>query len=325
MTQSEEQPTIDDVMRIADSICTWGRWGTDDEIGTLNLLTPEVVYAASREVRQGVTISLALPIGSDGPQTGAYGRFNPVHVMLRDGGDAVTGATVQRMFGGVDKHLRGTDDLLLMPTQAGTHWDGLSHVIHGTVMYNNVPASEVSSFGAWRNGVEKAADRLVGRGVLLDLPRAIGVTSLEPAVPITPKMMDACLRDHSVEVHRGDILLVRTGHMASSREKGWLGYVGGPAPGMGLSALEWLADAEIAAVATDTWGFEVSPNETSDVFQPVHLVAVVYRGLWIGEMFDLEELAIRCARAGQYSFMLSSAPLPITGGVASPVNPVAIL
>jgi kynurenine formamidase len=118
---------------------------------------------------------------------------------------------------------------------------------------------------------------------------------------------------------------VRTGAIAQARARGsWGQYAGGPAPGLALSSVDWLAEREVAAVATDTWGMEVRPNETADVFQPLHIVCIVYMGLWIGEIFDLDPLAADCAADGVYEFMFCGPPLPFTRAVGSPLNPMAI-
>jgi kynurenine formamidase len=128
-----------------------------------------------------------------------------------------------------------------------------------------------------------------------------------------------------VEIRRGDIVLVRTGQMAQCHADGsWGSYAGGSAPGLALDAVPWIAEHEIAAVASDTWGLEVLPNETPDVFQPLHIILIVHMGLLVGEIFDLEGLAADCADDGRYEFLFTAPPLPITGGVGSPVNPLAI-
>ena len=176
-----------------------------------------------------------------------------------------------------------------------------------------------------RNDIAQLRDRVVGRGVLLDVPRSRGVAWLEPGTPIHVADLEACERAQGVSVGRGDIVLVRTGQMAQCRDAGgWGSYAGGDAPGLALDTAPWIHERELAAVATDTWGLEVLPNETPDVFQPLHIVLIVSMGLLVGEIFDLEDLANDCAADGRYEFLFSAVPLPITGGVGSPVNPVAI-
>jgi kynurenine formamidase len=129
-----------------------------------------------------------------------------------------------------------------------------------------------------------------------------------------------------VTVGEGDIVLVRTGRLGAVRERGYWGdeYSGGPAPGLAISAAPFLCERHVAAIALDTWGIEVLPNETPDIFQPLHIILLVNAGIHIGEMFDLEALAADCAEDGVYEFLFVAPPLTVTGSVGSAVNPQAI-
>jgi kynurenine formamidase len=319
------QPDIEIVRRLAERCSNWGRWGPDDQLGTLNHVRPADVAAAAGLVRTGRIFSLAIPLDEQGPQTGGFGRFNPIHLMIRDGNAAATGTVVRDFYGGRDRWIRGTDDLLILPLQSGTQWDALSHIVFENRIYNGYDATVVGSKGALRNDIANARDRVVGRGVLLDLPRAQGRPWLDPGEPVHADQLEACARAEGVTLGRGDILLVRTGQLAQCRAAGsWGAYAGGPAPGLALDTAEWIHDRALAAVASDTWGVEVQPNETPDVFQPLHIVLIVSMGLLLGEIFDLEALADDCATDGRYEFLVAAAPLPITGGVGSPVNPIAV-
>ncbi len=320
-----QSPTVDTVRLLAERCSNWGRWGADDQLGTLNHIGPGEVRAAAGLVRTGRTFSLAIPLDENGPQTGGFGRFNPIHLMIRDGNAAATGTVVRDFYGGRDRWIRGTDDLLILPLQSGTQWDSLAHIVFENRIYNGYDATTVGSKGAILNDIANARDRVVGRGVLLDIPRSRGVPWLEPGDQIHVADLEACARAQGVTVGRGDIVLIRTGQIGQCRAAGsWGAYAGGPAPGLALDTAPWIFDREIAAVATDTWGMEVLPNQTEDVFQPLHIILIVSMGLLVGEIFDLEALAADCAADGQYDFLLTAAPLPITGGVGSPVNPVAI-
>jgi kynurenine formamidase len=318
-------PDIETVRDLCATHSNWGRWGSDDQRGTLNLITPECVVRASRLVRKGQPISLALPYDEAGPQNGAFNRFNPIHLMVRDGADAIAGTSVRDFYGGVDRHFRGTDDVVMMPLQCGTQWDALGHVVFEDRIYNGYGAEQVSSWGALKNDVRNGADGLVGRGVLLDLPRTLDVPWLEPGQAVGADELDRAADAAGVSVGAGDILLVRTGAIARARADGaWGDYAGGPAPGLGLAAIDWLVGRDVAAVATDTWGMEVRPNETDDVMQPLHIVLIVHVGMWIGEIFDLEGLAADCAGDGVYEFLFCGPPLPFTRAVGSPLNPMAV-
>jgi kynurenine formamidase len=316
-------PSVQTVRDLSKKYSNWGRWGADDQLGTLNHVTPEDVVKAAGLIRSGKRISLALPFDGDGPQNGGLGRFNPIHLMFRDGGDVVTGKIVDDFYGGRDRHIRGTDDMIIMPLQSGTQWDALAHIMFEGKMYNGFPAEEVTSRGAIVNDITQSRDKLAGRGVLLDIARYKGVDALEPGYAITADDLVGCEEAHGVTVGRGDFVLVRTG-MMGQRRGSWGDYAGGDAPGMGLASIPWIAEREIAALATDTWGMEVLPNETPDVFQPLHLVTLVAMGLYVGEIFELEELANDCAADGQYDFFFCAPSLPFSRAVGSPVNPMAI-
>ena len=314
-----QKMNIETVRELALKYRNWGRWGTDDELGTLNHVTPEKVVEAARLVKQGRVLSLSIAFDSNGPQTGFGGRTNPVHYMLQDGGDVASGA--QDYLPG----LRYCDDAVSMPLQCATQWDALSHIYFDGKMYNDRGPELVNSNGAQANSIDKMKEKIVSRGVLLDIPRQRAKDWLEPGEAIYPADLDAAAEAAGIQVGTGDIALIRTGQIAQVRSQGsWGQYAGGPAPGLSLSCAGWLAEHEIAGYATDTWGTEVIPNETEDVFQPLHCVAIVNMGMLVGEIFDLEGLAADCAQDGVYEFMFVAPPLAITGAVGSPINPQAI-
>ncbi len=301
----------------------WGRWGPADQRGTANFVTPAMVRGAADLVVDGEVCSLALPLDQRGPQRGANGRFNCLRYSTSTGGDHALG--VQTWNGApFPRDIGFADDAIVLHLHSGTHWDSLAHVFHRGRMYNGFPAADVTAEGATRNGAEQLRDRLVGRGVLLDVARAQGVPWLEDGYPITPTDLEAAARFGGVGVGEGDIVLVRTGQMARCLQQGWGDYAGGDAPGLSLTTIPWLADRRVASVATDTWGVEVRPNELPGAYQPFHLVAVVYMGLLLGEMFQLEHLAAASARDGRYACMIAAPPLAVTGSAGAPPAPVAI-
>ncbi|TDC94569.1 cyclase family protein [Actinomadura sp. 7K507] len=320
-------PNIATVRALGDKYGNWGKWGDDDEFGTLNHIKPEDVVKAAGLVRTGRIAEMGLPIDDQGPQSGGggLGRFNPIHLMIRDGGDVAAGTMVRDFYGGQDRHMRGTDDILIMPLQSGTQWDALAHIFFEGKMYNGFTADQVGSKGALKNDITGGCSRMIGRGVLLDVPAAKGVRWLPSGYAVTSADLEECERRQGVSVGRGDFVFVRTGQMAEVRDRGsWGDYAGGAAPGLGLDAVPWVGDRKIAALATDTWGMEVRPNETPDTNQPLHIVFLVYMGLWVGEIFDLEPLAQACSEEGRWEFMFSGPPLRITRAVGSPLAPVAV-
>jgi kynurenine formamidase len=301
----------------------WGRWGPDDVLGTLNFLDDAKRVEAARLVQRGRMFSLAQRFDNEGPQRGWRRRTNPVHTMLDTGTDAAAGIQ------GFPHGLGGADDVLAMPLQCSTQWDGLGHIFDHGRAWNGRPAGEVvDSLGDHVTGIETVADRFAGRGVLLDVGRALEPRTgeLPDGFAITAEHLEATIaaQGESARVGRGDIVVVRTGQLARTRRDGWGTYAGGPAPGLSFTTVEWLHDTEIAAVATDTWGFEVRPNEFDDAFQPLHQVVIPHLGLFIGEMWDLDALAADCTADGRHDFWLTAAPLPVTGAVGAPLNPLAV-
>jgi kynurenine formamidase len=310
--------TMADLERYSERLKNWGRWGADDEIGTLNFVTPQMVADAARLVTEGKRFSLGLPFDQNGPQNGGHGRMNPLLFMSRSGVDAAAG--LRDKFG-----IRGADDWIVMPLQSSTHWDALSHVFYKDNMYNGYPITDVSSGGAKRNGIEKTKDKFAGRGVLLDVARALGVDALKPGFPITNALLDDVAKRQGVEVRRGDFLVVRTGHMEARLKAGeWGDYSAGDAPGLAFETAEWIHAKEIAAVALDTWGCEVRPNNSPGIFQPWHWIVIPIMGLTMGENFYVKELADDCASDGRYEFFFVAPTLIITGSVSGPINPMAM-
>ncbi|WP_194409774.1 cyclase family protein [Microbacterium cremeum] len=301
----------------------WGRWGEDDVLGTLNFIDEAKRVEAAGLVRDGVVVSLAQRFDTDGPQKGWRRRTNPVHTMTDTGVDAERGNQ------GFPHGIGGADDVIAMPLQCSTQWDGLGHIFdHGNAWNGRRAGDVVTSEGDLVTGIEHAASVIVSRGVLLDVGSHVGPESgeLGDGYAVTVADLEATAVAQGVTVGRGDIVLVRTGQYGRTRREGWGDYAGGPAPGLSLTTAGWLHRTEIAAIATDTWGFEVRPNEfDAPAFQPLHQVVIPNIGLTIGEMWNLEALGAECAARGRWDFLLSAAPLPITGAVGSPINPVAIL
>jgi len=300
----------------------WGRWGPDDRLGTVNFIDEAKRRQAATLVRRGVSISLSQSFDTDGPQKGWRRRTNPVHTMTDTGTDAAAGKQ------GFPHGIGGADDVIAMPLQCSTQWDGLGHIFdHGTA-WNGRPAGDVvTSDGDLVTGIEHLASSIVSRGVLLDVGRVVGEDGeLPDGFAITEEHLQATIaaQGSTSQVGRGDIVLVRTGRLTRARREGWHDYAGGASPGLSFWTAGWLHSTEIAAIATDTWGFEVRPNEFPNAFQPLHQVAIPNIGLLIGEMWDLDALGEDCAGDGVYEFLLAAGPLKVTGAVGAPLNPLAV-
>ncbi|MDJ0466603.1 cyclase family protein [Streptomyces sp. H27-C3] len=300
---------------IAKRVNNWGRWGTNDEIGTLNLITDEVVRtAAATAVRTGRRIPLALPLQQDGVQTGIIpGRVNPLHSMVQIN---------QELFG--PGTVATSDDAVTMGLQAATHWDALAHASHSGKIYNGRPADTITAHTRARfSGVDKAR-HIVSRGVLLDVARAKGVDRLAGDHAVTPEDLEAAEELAGTRVRSGDIVLVRTGQIQTYFAGDKHGYAY-PSPGLSLRTPEWFHARHVAAVANDTLTFEIFPPEVEDLWLPVHALDLVEMGMLQGQNWNLEELSTACAEEKRYAFLLSAMPEPFIGGTGTPVAPVAIL
>jgi kynurenine formamidase len=305
------------VAQATKELSNWGKWGADDQIGTLNYVTPDMLVAASRLVRKGAVFALGIPLDGTGPQTGLWGRrFNPIHMMLQSGTD---GILQKREAAGLCNY---SDDVILLCIQGGTHWDALGHVFCNDKMYNGYDAALADGSGIKRNAIQETRNKMAGRGVLLDIARFKGLEVLPDGYGISNAELDACAAAQGVTIGRGDFVILRTGQMEARIKAGaWGGYAGGDAPGVKFENCYWAHAKQIAAICSDTWGVEVRPNETRELEQPWHWVVIPAMGLTMGEMFHLKDLAEDCAADGVYEFFFCAPPLNITGASGSPINP----
>lgn len=299
--------------RIAKAVNNWGRWGPDDQRGTLNFITPDVVRRAAGLVRDGRGLSLAIPMSEDGPQLGfVRGRTNPERRMI----------AVHELHGDNVDGVRFSDDAVSMGLQAATHWDGLAHVSYAGRMWNGVDPAQIDEAGAQRLSIDQVGP-LTSRGVLLDLARAAGAERLDGGLALTPDHLETAERLAGVTVGTGDIVLLRTGQMQLLQAGDKLGYAISTA-GPSMQSVEWFHAREVAAVATDNLSFEVYPCEIDELQLPVHMLHIVEMGLTQGQNFDLETLAADCAADGRYEFLLIAAPEPFVAACGAPVVPVAV-
>jgi kynurenine formamidase len=307
-----------EVIRLGKELSNWGRWGDDDELGTLNLIDADALRRGAACVQEGVGFSLALPLGEGGPHTNTIpGRFNPHHYMT-----AIGLSVPQSPF------FCFSDDVSVLPLNAATQWDSLAHVHYDGHLYNGRPAaSSLNETGALHNGIDRQATHpLATRGVLVDIPRHRGIDRLGPSEAVPAAEIDSVLAATGTSVLPGDVLLVRTGFITTFTVDGDRATFNGPSPGLSFDCVTWLRQHDVAAVATDTVQVEVTPSEDgSSTICPLHLVAIRDMGLLLGEMWDLEALAAHCAATGRWECQVIAQPLPFTGGISSPLNPVAIV
>lgn len=285
----------------------WGRWGGEDERGALNLAGRDEAKRAAGLVRTGQVISLAQPLS---PKTPVPGHRAPMqHFMGRDGGDYAAGAKRPGGF-------QFAEDTLVLPLHFGTHIDALCHAWHDDQLYNGFPSAGIrSTTGATRCAIDKLGP-IVARGVLLDVCALVGAP-LPLGKAVTLEMLEAAQERARVSVRTGDVVCLRTGWLESMLASP--NYYDGE-PGLDLDAALWLATRGVSAVGADNFAIEVIPFPSGEVF-PVHQCLLREYGVPLIEGLALAPLA----QAGASEFLFVAAPLPIAGGTASPLAPVAVL
>ena len=308
-------PLTDELRELAQRVSNWGRWGPDDQRGTLNLITPDAVRRGAAAVRTGEAFSLAIPFDQTGPQWDGSGMPDRVNPELNT-------FAVNVAFTGDPADFTTTDDSFRMGSQAATHLDALAHVGYEGRLWNDTPDTVVTDAGAAKLGIEHDG-AIATRGVLVDIARLKGVDHFEENYAITGDDLEAATAIGGVDVEAGDALLVRTGHMHHLRRGDRLKY-SMPAPGLSTKSIEWIRDHDVALVATDTITYEVYPCEDPNVFMPVHMIQLRDMGLAQGQNFNLDDLAAACAADGRIDFLLVATPLPLTGAAGAPVAPTAI-
>lgn len=281
-------------------LSNWSRWGDEDQLGTLNLIGPESIKRAASLIRNGKFYSLSVPLETYGAQ------WPPRHKMWRT--TEYTKNTEGRNSSG---------DALVIHSHSGTHIDALCHIWYDGKLYNGFDANEhMTSHGVTRDSIDNVPG-LAGRGVLLDIAGWKGVEHLAHAERITADDLDACAAAQGVEICSGDILLIRTGWI-NVLERDRALFDSGE-PGIDETTLPWLHDRDIVAVGCDNLAVEVLESIPPDDL-PVHRIGIRDLGLYLMENLNLNAMA----EDEVYESFVVVAPLKISGGAGSPVNPIAI-
>jgi kynurenine formamidase len=306
--RSREHVSAAEFDALFEEVCTWNRWGEHGEGGALNYLTPDRIASAARLARSGVTVTLSLPLNTK------VRPDNPVPAdhrmtMLPEGGRGAD--HFAKDYIGGDYHNDGH-----------SHVDAYCHVAYRGLLYGGKPASLVTADGAWAGAIALLEDGLVGRGVLLDIPRLRGVPWLEPGEHVFPDDLTAAEQAQGVTVGRGDILLVRTGHARRIAELGPWDTTTAKS-GLHPTVARLLAERRVAALGSDG-NNDTAPSTTEGVGFPIHVLALNAMGVHLLDYLQFEELLARSEEERRWEFLFVVAPLRVAGGTGSPVNPIAI-
>ena len=304
--QEKHKMTAADVERLVKELSNWGRWGKDDQLGTLNLITPAKRKQAAQLVKEGISVSLAriaeTKVAPDNPRP-----FE--HKMITTGRNSVGQWAMDRYS--VAYH-----------GLAHTHMDALCHLFHRGKMYNGFSRNEVGPDGANKLRIDNIKTGIFTRGILIDIPELRGVKYLDPGTPIYPEELDAWEKRTGLKVTAGDVVFIRTGRWARRDEVGaWDANEEGLA-GLHASCAKWLKERDIAMLGSDA-ASDVIPSGIEGVTHPVHLLTLHAMGVHIFDNCDLEDLSKTAARLKRGEFLITAAPIRVKGGTGSPLNPIA--
>jgi len=298
--QTRHALTKADIDRMMTELSNWGRWGKEDQLGAINLITPVKRKQAAALVKEGVSVSLA----HDVEKERAADNSNPFqHTMI---------LTPQFSLDAYSVNYHG---------YAHTHLDALCHVFYKGKMYNGFSQDEVTQKGAGRLSIRNLKEGIFTRGILIDVARLKGVPYLEPETPIYPEDLDAWEKKAGVKVSAGDVIFIRTGRWARRAAIGpW--DVGRHSAGLHASCASWLKQRGVAILGSDA-ASDVVPSQVEGVGLPIHQLVLVALGVHIFDNCDLEALSEAAAKRNRWEFLLTAAPLAVAGGTGSPLNPIA--
>ncbi|MBT8146168.1 MAG: cyclase family protein [Gammaproteobacteria bacterium] len=303
--QQAEPMSRADFDALMEEISNWGRWGDDDELGTLNLITPQRRVAAAQQVTEGVSISLSLPVNK--VQGGM--NANPFEHDLSIstfGGHEVAGDRYSVQYHGF----------------AHSHMDGLPHFAHYGQMYNGVSVDSLEADGSQKLGIGNAYEGVFSRGILIDMTWLRGVDYLEPGTAITVADLQEWERRTGIRVGSGDVLLIRTGRWERVRQVGEWNFVGNAA-GSHASVARWLKERDVAVLGSDGVS-DVMPSGVEGLINPLHALVLVGLGMPLLDNLDLDAVAEAARDRNRWEFLFVGAPLRVEGGTGSPMNPLAI-
>jgi kynurenine formamidase len=305
-TRPKRPQTKQDIDQLMSELSNWGRWGKDDHLGTMNLITPEKRKQAARLVKEGYAVSLARPVEKE-PAADNPDPFG--HTMT------LTGINNPGQFA-ADMYS------VAYHGHAHTHIDALGHMFYEGRMYNGTLQETITEKGSSKLSIMNLQQGVFARGVLMDMPRLKGVSYLEPGVPIYPEDLGAWEKKAGVPVGSGDVVIIRTGRWACRAIKGaW--DAAKESAGLHAACATWLKKHDIAMLGSDD-GSDVAPSGIEGVSHPIHQLMLISAGIHILDCCDLEALSEACQNRQRWEFLIIVAPLAVPGGTGSPVNPVAI-
>ena len=303
-SQAKRKYTKSDVEKLLKTLSNWGRWGNDDELGTINLITPNKRKQAAGLVREGVSVSMA---------------HNAVKRSIDGSTPFEHEVTINNPNGEVGS--AGDRYSVFYHGFMHTHMDALCHIFHKGKMYNGFSSATVKKTGAQRLGIDQLKNGVFTKAVLMDLPALFGKRFLSGDTAIYPEHLEAWEKKSGVKIESGDAMLIHTGRWLRYETEGkW--DIPNNSAGLHTSCLPWIKDRDISIIGSDL-ALDVMPSGVAGVELPVHLVVVVGMGMCILDVLDFRGVAEKAKALNRWSFLLTVGPLAVGGGTGSPINPIA--
>lgn len=292
--------------QLMQEISNWGRWGADDQLGTLNLITPAKRRAAASLVKDGVTVSMALDLNKQQDEINTSPFEHEVETAEFGGHQGVIDTYSVSYHG-----------------YAHSHMDGLQHMAHKGELYNGMSIEAIQPEGTDRLGIQNVGyNGVFTRGVLVDMPRFLGVDFLPAGTAITAEDLEAWEKESGVTIASGDVLLIRTGRWVQVAQEGQWNFLEKSA-GAHASLAAWLKSRDVAVIGCDGVS-DVVPSGVEGLAIPLHELVLAGLGMPILDNLDLEAVADAAAQRGRSTFLFVGAPLRVPGGTGSPLNPLAV-
>jgi len=318
-TASNHNATRADFDVIFKQISNWGRWGKDDQMGAVNLITPAKRKQALAEVKEGFSVSMA----RKGETEQAIDNPRPITRVMGGAGRGGAGrGAAPAAPAPPASDISGASDTLTVSYHGlvHTHMDTFCHRAYEGLMYNAMPMTSVDDKGCNMGSIYAWHDGIITRGVLMDIPRLKGVDYLEPGTRIYPEDLDAWVKKANIKIQPGDVILIRTGRWALRDSKG--PYDTNQLAGLYITCAKWLHGHDAAILGSDG-AEDVHPSGIPGITEPIHALVLVAMGMPIFDNLDLEAVAKEAAKRNRWEFLVTASPLPYQGATGSPINPIA--
>jgi kynurenine formamidase len=314
---SNHDATREDFDQLMKQLSNWGRWGKDDQLGAVNLITPAKRKQALSKVKEGFSVSMA----RNAEMEPAIDNPRPiVHEMI--GAGPALGGGAGAVGANPPSDIGGASDTFFISYHGfvHTHMDAFCHRTYKHQMYNGMPTSEITDKACNVGSIISFKDGIITRGVLMDIPRLKGVEYLEPGTRIYPEDLDSWVKQAHLKVEPGDAVLIRTGRWARREARG--PWQTSELAGLYITCAKWLRQRDVAILGSDA-AEDVHPSGIQGIVEPIHALVLIAMGMPIFDNLDLEAVSKEAVKRNRWDFLVTASPAAVPGATGSVLNPIA--